>query len=189
MILGLFDRERKHANRRVVLALYEALTAAARQPALYRHMGVPDTVMGRFEAIAAHVILFMRRSSKGSEAVRAVGQEIVDAFFLEVDHSIRELGIGDVSVPKNMKKFARMFYGRADSYARALDSNDESALGQALGRNLYPSGEGQAREMAALAAYLSAVDASLAGARDADILCGRIALAEAVPPAPPVASA
>jgi cytochrome b pre-mRNA-processing protein 3 len=47
---------------------------------------------------------------------RALAQDIVDAFFEDVDHSIRELGIGDTGVPKRMKKFARMFYGRANSY-------------------------------------------------------------------------
>ncbi len=48
--------------------------------------------------------------------------DIVDAFFEDVDHSIRELGIGDMGVPKRMKKLARMFYGRANSYGEALDA-------------------------------------------------------------------
>ncbi len=55
-----------------------------------------------------------------------------------MDHSLRELGIGDQGVPKRMKKLARMFYGRVAAYGEALDADDPAALAAALTRNIRP---------------------------------------------------
>ena len=176
MIFGLFGRKRRDDNQRIVLGIYDALAAAARQAVLYEEMGVPDTVMGRFEMLAAHVILFLRRTSRGSPAVKAVGQEIVDEFFLDIDHSIRELGIGDVSVPKKMKKLGRMFYGRAEAYGKALDGGDGGGLVEALDRNVHPGKGDAAPDMRPLARYLLEVERHLARTTDETILGGAIGL-------------
>lgn len=176
MIFGLFGQKRRDDNQRIVVRIYDALAAAGRQPALYEDMDVPDTVMGRFEMLAAHVILFLRRTSRGGDAVRAIGQEIVDEVFLDIDHSIRELGIGDVAVPRKMKKFARMFYGRAESYGRALDAGDDGALAEALRRNIHPAAGGDAPDMKPLARHLMSTDRCLAGTGDEAILAGTVSL-------------
>ena len=176
MIFGLFGRKRRNENQRIVGQVYDALAAAGRQPALYEDMNVPDTVMGRFEMLSAHVILFLRRTSRGSEAVKAVGQDIVDEFFLDIDHSIRELGIGDVSVPKKMKKFGRMFYGRVGSYGAALDAADADSLADALRRNVHPAGGDGAPDMRPLARYLVEVERHLAERADEEILAGAISV-------------
>ncbi|MGN6550895.1 MAG: ubiquinol-cytochrome C chaperone family protein [Pararhizobium sp.] len=153
MILSFFSRK-KSDNRLIVDRLYASLTEAARLPLLYEEMDVPDTVMGRFEMVAAHVILFLRRARSGDRAVRDIAQEIVDEFFLDIDHSIRELGVGDMGVPKKMKKFGRMFYGRVDAYGKALDAGDEQALALALRRNIHPEAGAEASEMQGLASYM-----------------------------------
>jgi cytochrome b pre-mRNA-processing protein 3 len=67
---------------------------------------------------------------------------------------MRELGIGDNGVPKRMKKLAGMFYGRLDSYARALESGDIDALEAALRRNIHPENADQALSMRQLADYM-----------------------------------
>ena len=136
MILNLFKR--KKANHALVERQYAEITRAARSPVFYEAMGVPDTVMGRFEMIAIHLILYLRRTGPAGAATKGLAQDIVDAFFEDVDHSIRELGIGDTSVPKRMKKLARMFYGRVKSYGDALDTDDQTALVEALKRNIHP---------------------------------------------------
>jgi hypothetical protein len=110
--------------RKIVDALYEQIVAAARQPRFYAEWGVPDTPLGRFEMLSLHMFLFLHRARAGNEALSAIAQECVDAFFTDIDHSLRELGIGDMGVPKRMKKLARMFYGRAQSYTEALEAND-----------------------------------------------------------------
>jgi cytochrome b pre-mRNA-processing protein 3 len=128
-------------NQTVVDGLYEQIVAAARQPVLYADWGVPDTPLGRFEMISLSLFLVLRRLRGTKGAAADVAQELVDTFFREVDHSIRELGIGDMGVPKRMKKLARMFYGRVESYGSALDGNDEAALAAALARNVWPGSD------------------------------------------------
>lgn len=126
-------------SRRVVIdALYERIVAASRQPVFYADWQVPDTPLGRFEMIAVHMILFLRRLREEPGTARDVAQEVTDVFFRDVEHAIRELGIGDLGVPKRIKKLARMFYGRAATYSEAIDAGDADALAQALARNVKP---------------------------------------------------
>lgn len=135
MVLGFFNKRR--ANRQIVQRQYGVITATARQPCFYTRYNVPDTVMGRFEMLSAIMILFLRRTSKSSEAGKQIAQEIVDAFFLDIDYSIRELGVGDNSVPKRMKKLAGMFYGRLERYADCLQQDDHDQLATALAQNIH----------------------------------------------------
>nr|WP_298101416.1 ubiquinol-cytochrome C chaperone family protein [uncultured Shinella sp.] len=176
MIFGLFGK--KNGNRRIVEKQYATLTTAARHPYLYEALEVPDTVMGRFEMLSAMLILYFRRTRTGGTSGQEIAQEIVDAFFEDVDHSIRELGVGDVGVPKRMKKFAGMFYGRLESYAAALNGGDREGLAAALRRNIHPeAGEG-APAMAGLADYLFAAEAAMAKVSDDDIKTGALAVLE-----------
>ncbi len=153
MIFGLFRK--KNNNRIIVDRQYAALTSAARIPFFYTDMDVPDTVMGRFEMLSVVMILYFRRTAGSETSGQELAQEIVDAFFQDIDHSIRELGIGDQGVPKRMKKLAAMFYGRLQSYAAALDVADQEGLAAALRRNMYPGLE-DAPSMAVLARWMIA---------------------------------
>jgi len=165
-----FNRERE-SNREVTGALYAAIVAAARQPHFYSAWNVSDTPLGRFEMVSLHMILAMRRLMHGSQAEKDIAQELTDTFFTEVDHSLRELGIGDVGVPKRMKKLAKMFYGRAGSYGDALDANDESALAVALARNVVPE-QPDWPFGNALARYALQAENSLRAEGQADVLAG-----------------
>ena len=152
MMFGLFRKNK--VNHALMVRQYAALTHAARNPVFFESMRVPDTVMGRFEMLSIVLILYFRRTATSSDAVRAIAQEIVEAFFEDLDHSMRELGIGDNGVPKRMKKLAGMFYGRLDSYARALESGDVDALEAALRRNIHPENTDEALSMRRLADYM-----------------------------------
>ena len=177
MIFGYYSRNRK--NREIVRTIYGQLTAAARNPHYYVDMNVPDTVMGRFEMISVMMILFLRRTGRASSPVQQLAQDVVDSFFAEIDHSIRELGVGDNSVPKRMKKLARMFYGRAETYGAALDAGDASVLAEALRRNIHPGMSGDAAaesdaDMSLLAESVLSLDRELSGREEASILSGDI---------------
>jgi len=179
MIFGLFGK--KNGNRRIVEKQYATLTKAARHPYLYEAFDVPDTVMGRFEMLSAVLILYFRRTRKSATSGQEIAQEIIDAFFEDVDHSIRELGVGDVGVPKRMKKFAAMFYGRLESYAAALDSGDRDGLAGALRRNIHPeAGEG-APSMAGLADYLFAAEKAMAEVGEDAVATGALDVARPGP--------
>ena len=177
MIFGLFGK--KNSNAAIVARQYALLTAAARRPYFYTDLDVPDTVMGRFEMLSTCLILYFRRTRSSDRAGQEIAQEIIDAFFEDVDHSIRELGVGDVGVPKRMKKLASMFYGRLESYAAALERGDRDELAAALKRNFHPQAGDRAASMQDLAAYLLTAEAQLAQTGEDIVEAGRIDLPEA----------
>lgn len=170
MIFGLF-RTRNH-NRVIVDRQYATLSETARIADFYARLDVPDTVMGRFEMLSAVMILFFRRTRSSETSGQEIAQEIVDAFFMDIDYSIRELGIGDNSVPKRMKKLAGMFYGRLESYAAAMDANDRDALAAALKRNIHPKLGDAAPSMAGLADWMIAAEGHLNGISETEIATG-----------------
>lgn len=173
MVFGLFRR--KNSNEAIVGTQYEAITEAARRPLFYSDMNAPDTVMGRFDLVTIHMMLYLRAIKDADESVKQLAQEVVDAFFVDIDHSIRELGIGDAGVPKRMKKLARMFYGRAEAYGEALDNNDQDALEAALARNIYPETKDEIPSLGALADYLLKADKVLKDVNRDDMVSGRLA--------------
>ncbi|MDJ1156926.1 ubiquinol-cytochrome C chaperone family protein [Chelatococcus sp. SYSU_G07232] len=156
MILRLFRRD--HGGN-VVETLYQRTAEASRAPALYAALGVPDTLEGRFEALTLHLFLVLRRLRGLPAPAGDVGQELVDVSFRELERALREIGIGDLSVPKKMKTIAKAFYGRVKSYDEALASEDAGALAETLARNVCGGGA----PAFGLAAYVRAAEADLAG--------------------------
>lgn len=171
MFKRLFGRER-NANRAIAAALYETIVAAARQEHFYSHWQVPDVPLGRFEMLSLHMFLFQRRMRAEGPA-RDIAQELIDDFFQDVDHSLRELGIGDLGVPKRMKKLAKMYFGRTAAYSDALDRGDRDALAAALTRNVRPD-SGEWLEARLLADYVIAADTLLAGQSEEAICAGSL---------------
>jgi cytochrome b pre-mRNA-processing protein 3 len=140
------------ANAKIVDALYEAIVAAARQPVFYSEFGVADTPLGRFEVLSAHMALILRASRTADKRVKDVVQILNEEFFKDVDHSLRELGIGDAGVPKRMKKLISNFYGRLGTYVSAIDANNKTELAAALERNMAPNGT--LKDAAGFATYM-----------------------------------
>lgn len=137
MILPLFRRP-----SRTIDALYGAIVAQAREPCFYEEMGVPDTVLGRFDMVLLHVVLVLRRLREGGAQdgakERALAQDLFDRFCRDMDHNLREMGISDQGVPRQMERVGEAFYGRAKVYEAALaEGADEAKLVQALLRNVY----------------------------------------------------
>jgi cytochrome b pre-mRNA-processing protein 3 len=166
MILKLF---RPNPRRAAVAELYERLATAARAPALYLGLGVPDTLEGRFEALSLHVILALRALRALPAPADEAARDLTDAFFRDLDGSLREMGVGDTTVPKRMKKLAEAFYGRAQAYDLALGAADASALAAALGRNVQGHVEGGEAQAVPLARYAIAADRDLRS-RDLDTI-------------------
>src|SRR5262245_59915348 len=138
MISGLF---RRSPSQESIDALYGAIVAQGRAPAFYRGYGVPDTVAGRLEMILVHAFLFSRRSRSGGEARRRLGQGVFDRSCDDMDANLREMGVGDLAVPKHMQRIGEAFYGRAAAYDAAMDAGDDAALAQAVERNVYSGTE------------------------------------------------
>lgn len=171
MILDLFSRRSRRTAS--IEALYGAIVAQARRPVFYLDYGVPDTVNGRFEMILLHAGLLLDRLSGEPAGIRAVGQGVFDRFCQDMDDTLRERGVSDVKVPKEMKRVAEAFYGRQAAYRTALNGSDPQALADALRRNVYAGIPDQAA--AAMAAYIRAAAEALRRQGAADLAEGRLA--------------
>jgi cytochrome b pre-mRNA-processing protein 3 len=184
MIFRLFRRDPQAAS---IAALYGAIVAQARNPGFYLEYGVADTPEGRFDMIVLHLALVCRRlgRAKGPDQgpARALSQSVFDMFCRDMDHNLREMGVSDLGVPKKMQKLGEAFYGRLDTYDRALAAAGDEELTAALRRNVL----GEAAPVLAaprLAAYVRAVAERLDVAATADLGEGRIDFPDPVMQAP-----
>jgi cytochrome b pre-mRNA-processing protein 3 len=116
--------------------VYLAVVAQARQPVFYASFGVPDSIDGRFDMIALHAILLVRRIKGRGTASDQFGREFMSYLFADMDRNLREMGTGDMRVGKKIKEMAEAFYGRARAYNAALDTG-EPPLEDVLMRNIY----------------------------------------------------
>jgi cytochrome b pre-mRNA-processing protein 3 len=170
-------RKPQLAPRGTIGAIYGMIVTQAREPIFYRDLGVPDTVNGRFDLLLLHLWLLLRRLRTVSGGVE-LSQALFDRFCEDMDDNLREMGVGDQTVPKRMRAFGEAFYGRAKAYDDAMDDGGE-ALASAICKNiLNGAGMDQARR---LAAYAQATAADLARTSEAALLEATFAF----PPAPP----
>lgn len=138
MIFSFFRQKKRD---QAIEPLYGAIMAAALNPRIYTHFSVPDTFEGRFEAASLHFSLALRKLRQFPPPAGDVAQDLVDHFFDGLDSAMRQSGISDNALPKRIKKFAQGFYGRLESYNRALEPDaPPSQLAEVLERNLLEGG-------------------------------------------------
>lgn len=141
--------------RGTIEAIYGMIVAQAREPVFYTDLGVRDTVNGRFDMLILHLWLVLRRLQP-IEGGSVLSQALFDHFCADMDDNLREMGVGDLTVPKRMQAFGEAFYGRSTAYDLALEAG-EAELAQALSKNVF---NGEALERAkALAGYVRDVSA------------------------------
>jgi cytochrome b pre-mRNA-processing protein 3 len=171
MILSLFKRRR---SRNSVRAVYGAIVAAARHPRFYAEWGVPDTVDGRYDMIVLHTLVVLGRLRGEGGAAQAFAQDLTDEVFADMDRSLREMGVGDLSVGKKVRRMAEVFYGRARAYAEPLEAEDAGELADALHRNAF-AGNGPQGSAGLLADHALSLRRNLHGRPVAPILAGEVA--------------
>lgn len=169
MILSLF---RKTKFSEPVYALYNAIVAQSRREKFYADWGVGDTLTGRFDMISLHAALVFRRLRSKEPVSKEFSQNLFDCFFRDMDRSLREMGVGDLSVGKRIEKMGSLFYGLLTNLSSALDSNDHNALVEFIGRNFH---DGEHRPDASdFAHYIERCDALLAEQPVEDIMNGNV---------------
>jgi cytochrome b pre-mRNA-processing protein 3 len=168
--------------------LYEAAVAQARQPAFFLEAEVPDSVDGRFEMVALHSYLLLRRLKDGGAEAAVLAQALFDLMFADMDASLREMGAGDLGVGRRVKRMATGFYGRVAAYDAGLAEGPDS-LAAALRRNLFGTISPSEAAVAGMAAYMRAVAARLAAHPIARLLEGEVDFGPAVPVAARAAAA
>jgi len=167
LMLWPFNRPRTRTGS-TIEAIYGMIVAQARLPAFYERYRVPDTVNGRFDMVLLHLWLVLRRLRTSTQGA-ALSQALFDHFCSDMDDNLREMGVGDLTVPKRMLKFAEAFYGRTAAYDAALKAGG-SELAQALARNVLLVAEAVPAEP--LAAYVQATIRGLDAIDDEGLLKG-----------------
>ena len=155
--------------------IYNALVEQARREQFYAAMDVPDTIDGRFDLIVLHAGLYLPRLKSVRTEGKPLAQATFDQMFANMEQNLRELGNGDMSVPKKMKGMVQAFYGRATAYDTALKGGDVAALRAALHRNVYRGADVSTTQLDALATYVRAASEALQAAEDTDIVSGTFA--------------
>ena len=152
---------------------YRCVVKQARQPIFFTQYGVPDTLDGRFELICLHAFLYLHRLKAEGPLAKRICQIFFDKMFTDFDRALRELGTGDLSVGKHVKRMVRAFYGRIRAYEEGL-SADASTLDEALIRNVFGTAPGSSQLAGMMARYVRSVASELRRQSAADLLAGRI---------------
>lgn len=171
MFWKLFPFKRKHS---VPHDLYGSVVAQSRLPSFYRDMQIADTVTGRYDMLSLHLFLLshMLVNTVDSRAEH-LNQDIFDAFTANVDDALRQLGVGDTSVPKRKKRLVARFYGHIEALSPALDSADAELLCRDINIRFYDSANDRcAREMSH---YVMAARDNLRETSFEDVLTGMLA--------------
>ena len=160
-------------DKKAVRYLYDAIVAQARQQELYTHCNVPDTLDGRFEMIVLHLHDVLVRLSNCREAEEEFNRQLVEIFFEDMDISLREMGIGDISVPKKIKKMVQATYGRFNAYTDA-GKPDGTGLQEIMCRNIFSDHDVIQEPARHLAKYAGNVQKHLRDLDDKLILAGNL---------------
>jgi cytochrome b pre-mRNA-processing protein 3 len=169
---------RKKSIKTAARSLYDQLSAAARDPNLYGSGRVADTPDGRFELLALHSAVFFDRLAKRGEQADETSQEVFDILFSAMDHALRELGVGDISVGKRIRKLAESFYGRLAVYHDCIKAEDNQieVLTAAIATHVLESTD-QAEPFAkVLAQRIMTWQERLVLQSDADLLSGKMSV-------------
>jgi cytochrome b pre-mRNA-processing protein 3 len=169
---AVFSFSGRNLARKAADIAYQRIVDQARQPVFFTEHGVPDTVDGRFELICLHAFLYLHRLKSERPDASRFCQCFFDRMFADFDRSLREMGVGDLSVGKHVKRMARAFYGRVLSYEAGL-AGDDSVLAAALVHNLFGTARASKAAADGMVAYVRAAARELRSQPAADLLAGR----------------
>lgn len=121
--------------------LYGCVTKWARQYIFFQDYQVPDTPHGRFEILALHLALMLRRLkylwTNEVDEFSDISQQLCNWIVADVEESVRSMRISDLKISRHVKGFVEGFYGRLVVYDKALEFNDKDMLEEAIRRNVY----------------------------------------------------
>ncbi|CAI8388821.1 MAG: Uncharacterised protein [Rhodobiaceae bacterium UBA7378] len=176
--MGILDFLKPQDKSPSVHAAYLSIVKQARRPEFYKTGGAPDDFDGRFDMMALHLHLLLRRLRALGMGRSTISQDVFDMFFKDMDQAMREAGVGDMGVGKKVQKMVEAFYGRATAYDTAFDADTThvpAAIRNVLARNLHPENEPSPAQNAGLDGltdYTLALEAHLGGVALDDLLAG-----------------
>ena len=168
-MLNLFKKFKNKKNNSEIEYYYNNIVLLARNKRLYIQGGVPDTIDGRYELIILHCHLFVDRMILAGSEEKAFAQKLINYMFRDFDRSLREIGVGDLSVGKKIKFMVSAYYGRANTYQKALNKNSQ-IIDKALKNNLYGTINPNQNEVEYMKIYIKNLIRYLSSLKNHDVL-------------------
>jgi cytochrome b pre-mRNA-processing protein 3 len=155
--------------------LYGSIVTQARSRGFYAHWGVPDTAEGRFEMIVLHLVMVLHRLRQEGAVGHRLARALTEAFAVDLDDNLREMTVGDLAVPRHVKRAVGALHERHVSYGAALAAVDDGLLIAVLQTRLGTAGGGRALAAGRICAYLRHVSHRLELLPGVEVLAGRVA--------------
>ncbi|MEM7661734.1 MAG: ubiquinol-cytochrome C chaperone family protein [Pseudomonadota bacterium] len=167
-LLDVFSFE-KRERRQKAQRLRDSVLTASRQKELYQNGWAEDTLDGRFEQVAVHSALLMRRLREEDAGGRALAEEFMDQIFSNLDYGLRETGVGDASISRKVRGLGERLYGIARGLDAAFEQGTHADITDFSTRNGLAC-----RDVEGFARYLRHIEAKLASQMGAALLRGDV---------------
>ena len=166
-------RDPRSVSRDALRPLWHRIVGTSRAPRWYLEGGAADNVPGRFDMIATLLALVLLRLERAA-APPEQGVLLTELFVEDMDRQLRESGIGDLVVGKQIGKLMSVLGGRLGAYRTALaEGAGPEALTGAVDRNVTLA---EGHDAAPLAQMLRAWNHQLEAVSSETILAGEIPL-------------
>lgn len=162
-------------RRRQAHCLYDSIVTQARTRDLYARLGVPDTPEGRFEMVVLHLVLVLDRLGQAGDAGRRLSRTLTETFAVDLDDNFREMSVGDLAVPRHVKRAVGALHERYSTYRAAIAGHDDAPLTVAIQTRLEHAGASQGLDARRICAYIRQAKHRLDLEPSAEVLAGRIA--------------
>jgi len=160
-------------RRQTARSLYGSIVTQARSGVFYARWGVPDTAEGRFEMIVLHLVLVLRRLAREGRQGGQLARALTETFVVDLDDTLREMTVGDLAVPRQVKRAVGLLQNRHAAYGTALDARKEDQLAAAIRSALAPLRGAEGLDATRISAYISEAAGGLDLQPGTDILAGR----------------
>ena len=163
---------KKRRNYLTIDKMYKKIVVLSRNKKFYVKLNVPDTIDGRFDMLLLFTIAVFFRLSKINPDGKILAQKLFDRFFMDLDYSLRELGVGDVGVSLKIKNMISAYLGRQKVYCNAFNNNNLVYLVNSLNNNVFRNTDIDKEKTKSLALYCFLLLEKLNNYKNTEILSG-----------------
>ena len=159
--------------------VYGIVVDQSRQPIFYRELLIPDNIDGRFDILSLHMFFIFSRLKNEEQIGADFSQSLFDTMFVDMDQSLREMGVGDLSVGKRVKDMGKALLGRIEAYDKAF-SAEYSDIEATIVRNVYRGDPPHLNQIRRLIKYSKGTMENLALIRKEEILHANFSFTQAI---------
>jgi cytochrome b pre-mRNA-processing protein 3 len=167
--------KQRQDQRQKARSLYGSIVTQARSRGFYAEWGVPDTAEGRFEMIALHLVLVLHRLADAGDPGHRLGRALTEVFVDDLDDTLREMTVGDLAVPRHVKRAVAALHERHAAYGAALAEASDGPLTAAILDHLAGAGAAQGADADRLGGYTRQAKHRLDLLPGTEVLAGRLA--------------